>query len=82
MRLGSRDSVANGGIIPQGPCRWMRRSGSAGCPGRVVEIFGPESSGKTTLALHVIAEAQERAASRLTSMLSTRWTRITRASWE
>lgn len=36
----------------------MQRLVSVDCPGRIVEIFGPESSGKTTLALHVIAQAQ------------------------
>ena len=35
--------------------RWA----SAACPGRIIEIYGPETSGKTTLALHVIAEAQK-----------------------
>jgi len=59
MRLGSRDSVANGGIIPTGSLALDAALGVGGMPrGRVVEIFGPESSGKTTLALHVIAEAQ------------------------
>jgi len=44
--------------------RWTSRSASAGLPrGRIVEIFGPESSGKTTLVYHVIAEAQRRGAS-------------------
>jgi recombination protein RecA len=59
MRLGSRDAVANGGIIPTGSLSLDAALGVGGMPrGRVVEIFGPESSGKTTLALHVIAEAQ------------------------
>ena len=41
-------------------CRWTWRMGGQGIPrGRIVEIFGPESSGKTTLALHVIAQAQK-----------------------
>ena len=41
-------------------CRSTSRSASAACPrGRIVEIFGPESSGKTTLVYHVIAEAQK-----------------------
>ena len=40
---------------------WMLRLGIGGLPkGRVVEIYGPESSGKTTLAIHVIAEAQKK----------------------
>jgi recombination protein RecA len=59
MRLGSREAVANGGIIPTGSLSLDVALGVGGMPrGRVVEIFGPESSGKTTLALHVIAEAQ------------------------
>jgi recombination protein RecA len=59
MRLGSRESVVNGGIIPTGSLSLDAALGVGGMPrGRVVEIFGPESSGKTTLALHVIAEAQ------------------------
>src|SRR5262244_2233824 len=60
MRLGSREAVANGGIIPTGSLSLDFALGVGGVPrGRVVEIFGPESSGKTTLALQVIAEAQK-----------------------
>jgi len=60
MRLGSRDVSASGGIIPTGSLSLDAALGVGGMPrGRVVEIFGPESSGKTTLALHVIAEAQK-----------------------
>jgi len=60
MRLGSRDVSANGGIISTGSLALDAALGVGGMPrGRVVEIFGPESSGKTTLALHVIAEAQK-----------------------
>jgi recombination protein RecA len=60
MRLGSREAVSNGGIIPTGSLSLDAALGVGGMPrGRVVEIFGPESSGKTTLALHVIAEAQK-----------------------
>src|SRR5213596_1039208 len=59
MRQGSQEAVANGGIIPTGSLSLDAALGVGGMPrGRVVEIFGPESSGKTTLALHVIAEAQ------------------------
>src|SRR5436853_6454528 len=59
MRLGSREAVTNGGIIPTGSLSLDAALGVGGMPrGRVVEIFGPESSGKTTLALQVIAEAQ------------------------
>jgi len=60
MRLGSREAVTNGGVIPTGSLSLDAALGVGGMPrGRVVEIFGPESSGKTTLALHVIAEAQK-----------------------
>ncbi len=60
MRLGSRATVANIGVIATGSLSFDAALGVGGMPrGRVVEIFGPESSGKTTLALHVIAEAQK-----------------------
>ena len=60
MRLGSRETVASIGIIPTGSLAFDAALGVGGMPrGRVVEIFGPESSGKTTLALHIIAEAQK-----------------------
>ena len=46
--------------FPPVPLHWTPPSASAACRGRIVEIYGPESSGKTTLALHVLAEAQKR----------------------
>ena len=58
MRLATRAPSRSRRSRP-GRCRWTWRSGSAGVPrGRIVEIFGPESSGKTTLIYHIIAEAQ------------------------
>jgi recombination protein RecA len=58
MRLGN-DEVRKMDIIPTGALSLDLALGIGGLPrGRVVEIYGPESSGKTTLALHVIAEAQ------------------------
>jgi recombination protein RecA len=58
MRLGQQDAVAVN-VIPTGSLGLDAALGVGGIPrGRVIEIFGPESSGKTTLALHVIAEAQ------------------------
>jgi len=60
MRLGSREK-SDVPAIPTGSLALDAALGVGGMPrGRVVEIFGPESSGKTTLALHVIAEAQRR----------------------
>ncbi|MBE6990729.1 MAG: recombinase RecA [Ruminococcaceae bacterium] len=59
MRYGD-GQVANVEIIPTGSLALDLALGIGGLPrGRVVEIYGPESSGKTTLALHVLAEAQK-----------------------
>ena len=59
MRLGDKEAVAIP-TISTGALSIDAALGIGGVPrGRVVEIFGPESSGKTTLALHVIAEAQK-----------------------
>ena len=61
MRLGSKGAVVPIAVISTGSLSFDAALGVGGLPrGRVVEIFGPESSGKTTLALHVIAEAQKR----------------------
>ncbi|MBW2135034.1 MAG: recombinase RecA [Deltaproteobacteria bacterium] len=59
MRLGAEEKVADIGVISTGALSLDLALGIGGIPrGRVVEIFGPEASGKTTLALHIIAEAQ------------------------
>src|SRR5262245_6760537 len=59
MRLGQRNAIAPVEAIPTGAISIDYALGIGGMPrGRVVEIYGPESSGKTTLALQVIAEAQ------------------------
>ena len=61
MKLGQDDKVVETEVIPTGSIELDIALGIGGLPrGRVVEIYGPESSGKTTLALHVIAEAQKR----------------------
>jgi recombination protein RecA len=60
MRLGSKDAIVPIAVIPTGAISFDAALGVGGFPrGRVVEIFGPESSGKTTIALQVIAEAQK-----------------------
>ena len=59
MRLGDRVKIAVD-VVPTGSISLDYSLGIWGIPrGRIVEIFGPESSGKTTLALHIIAEAQK-----------------------
>ena len=61
MRLGAKDVLVPVDVIPTGALSFNAALGIGGVPrGRVVEIFGPESSGKTTIALHVVAEAQRR----------------------
>jgi len=60
MRLGDRTKI-DVDVIPTGSVSLDAALGIGGVPrGRIVEIYGPESSGKTTLALHIIAEAQKR----------------------
>ncbi len=61
MRLGTKEALVPVEVIPTGAISFDAALGVGGMPrGRVVEIFGPESSGKTTIALHVVAEAQKR----------------------
>src|SRR6201986_4776962 len=59
MRLGSKDAILPISVISTGSISFDAALGVGGFPrGRVIEIFGPESSGRTTLALQAIAEAQ------------------------
>jgi recombination protein RecA len=61
MRLGKNESPVEVESIPTGSLGLDIALGIGGLPrGRIIEIYGPESSGKTTLALHAIAEAQKR----------------------
>ena len=60
MRLGNRDVLVPVSVIPSGCLSIDAALGVGGFPrGRVIEIYGPESGGKTTMTLHVIAEAQK-----------------------
>jgi recombination protein RecA len=61
LRLGSKDAIVPVSVISTGSISLDAALGVGGVPrGRVIEIFGPESSGKTTIALQVIAEAQKK----------------------
>src|ERR671934_1363032 len=61
MRLGEHPMGAGIGVIPTGSLALDLALGVGGIPrGRVMEVFGPEGSGKTTVCLHIIAEAQAR----------------------
>jgi recombination protein RecA len=59
MKMGDESFVQEQGVVSTGALALDLALGVGGLPrGRIVEIYGPESSGKTTLALHVVAEAQ------------------------
>ena len=60
MKLGAREALVETEVVSTGSIALDIALGIGGLPrGRIVEIYGPESSGKTTLALHVIAQAQK-----------------------
>ncbi|NLM36808.1 MAG: recombinase RecA, partial [Firmicutes bacterium] len=60
MKMGEADAKMNIDVIPTGAVTLDLALGVGGIPrGRVIEIYGPESSGKTTVALHMVAEAQK-----------------------
>jgi len=60
MRLGDKDAKIRVSVISTGSISLDHATGIGGVPrGRIVEIYGPEASGKTTLTLHVVAEAQK-----------------------
>jgi recombination protein RecA len=60
MRLGGTEKISDVPVIPTGSLGLDLALGIGGVPrGRVIEIYGPESGGKTTLALHIVAEAQK-----------------------
>ena len=61
MKLGTVTDTAGVDVIPSGAITLDEALGIGGYPrGRIIEVYGPESSGKTTLALHAIAEAQKK----------------------
>ncbi len=61
MKMGQKGAAVKVNAIPTGSISFDLSLGIGGFPrGRVVEVFGPEATGKTTLALHVIAEAQKK----------------------
>ena len=61
MKLGDNSAHMNVETVPTGSLSLDMALGLGGLPkGRIIEIYGPESSGKTTVALHVVAEVQKR----------------------
>ena len=81
MRMGARAGDEQIEVIPSGSLGLDLALGIGGYPrGRIIEVYGPESSGKTTLTLHAIASMQKQGGSPPSSTRSTRSTRPTPAS--
>ena len=81
MKLGSAEIPANVPAISTGSLGLDIALGVGGLPrGRVIEIFGPEASGKTTLTLHTIAEAQKNGGVTASSTRNMPWTSAMHAS--
>ena len=79
MRMDDK-SVQNIPVVPSGVLGLDVALGAGGFPyGRIIEIFGPESSGKTTLALHVVAEVQKSGG--IAAFVNTRWMHIMPEGW-
>ena len=82
MRLGNRDVLVPVSVIPTGSISLDAALGVGGFPrGRVIEVYGPESGGKTTMTLHVIAEAQKMGGQAAFIDPSTRSIQSTPESW-
>jgi hypothetical protein len=81
MKLGDKGRIVEIESVSTGSLGLDLALGIGGLPkGRVVEIYGPESSGKTTLALHVVAEVQKAGGTAAFVEPNTRWTRPTPTS--
>ena len=82
MKLGDPSASLNVETIPTGSISLDVALGMGGVPkGRIIEIYGPESSGKTTVALHMVAEVQKRGELQASLMQSMRWILYMLATW-
>ena len=82
MKMGQNDINEDIEAVSTGSLGLDIALGIGGLPkGRIVEIYGPESSGKTTLALHAVAEAQKNGGLALLLMLNMRLTHLMPANW-
>ena len=81
MRLGQQQAL-DVEAISTGSLSLDLALGIGGLPkGRIIEIYGPESSGKTTLALQVVAEAQKQVVYALLLMQNMQWIQFTQRNW-